>query len=213
MLGWTGKCVFAPCWLRERATQPVASSFRKHSTAQRASRHSEGWSPGCADTKSFQPHRGDRIEPMPQSLANLLFHAVFSTSERRPIIPADLRPDLFAYIGGILRNLNCQPVQVGGVADHVHLLFRLARTVNLSEVIEKVKTGTSKWIKTKEGVLADFTWQAGYGAFSVSPEHEEKVTAYIINQDAHHLERGYQEELRALLRDAKLDSDERYLRD
>jgi putative transposase len=150
---------------------------------------------------------------MPQSLANLLVHAVFSTSDRRPLIPEEVRPDLYAYAGGILRNLNCQPVQLGGVADRVHVLFRLGRTLSLAEAMEKVKSGTSKWIKTKEGIPADFRWQAGYGAFSVSPEHEARVGRYIQEQETHHRSASFQDELRDLLREAGLEYDERYLWD
>lgn len=150
---------------------------------------------------------------MPQSLANVLIHIVFSTMDRRPIISAGVRNDLFAYIGGTLRNLKCQPVQIGGMPDHVHVLFRLARTSTLSEVVEKLKSGSSKWIKTNDGVPTDFKWQAGYGAFSVSPEHEDRVATYIRNQEAHHLERGFQDELRELLQEAGLEYDERYLWD
>lgn len=150
---------------------------------------------------------------MPQSLANVLVHAVFSTIDRKPIIPADVQPDLFAYIGGTLRNLNCQPVKIGGIADHVHVLFRLSRTASLSEVVEKVKSGSSKWIKTQTGVTADFKWQAGYGAFSVSPEHEERVSNYIRNQEIHHRKCAFQDELKDLLREAGLEFDERYLWD
>lgn len=150
---------------------------------------------------------------MPQSLANVLVHTVLSTYERRPILTEQVRPNLYAYAAGILRSLNCQPVQLGGVADHVHMLFRLARTLTLAEAIEKVKSGTSKWIKTMDGVPGDFKWQAGYGAFSVSPEHEERVARYIREQEAHHRSASFQDELRALLREAGLEFDERYLWD
>ncbi len=150
---------------------------------------------------------------MPQSLANVLVHSVFSTSERRPLIREQVRPELYAYTGGILRNLNCQPVQIGGVADHIHVLFRLARTISIAEAMEKTKKGTSKWIKTQADISGDFSWQAGYGAFSVSREHEESVAQYIREQEAHHRSVTFQDELRTLLREAGLEFDERYLWD
>lgn len=86
---------------------------------------------------------------MPQSLANVLVHAVFSTYERRPLLTPNVRPALYQYTGGILRDLNAQPIEIGGVEDHLHVLFRMSRTVSLAQTIEKVKTGTSKWIKTR----------------------------------------------------------------
>jgi len=99
------------------------------------------------------------------------------------------------------------------MSDHVHILLRLARTSSVADVAEKMKSHSSKWIKTKDGVPADFRWQAGYGAFSVSAEHEDQVVSYIKNQEAHHREQGYQDEFRALLREAGLEFDERYLWD
>lgn len=150
---------------------------------------------------------------MPQSLSNVLVHTVFSTIDRLPLIPGDVRQDLYAYLGGTFCNLNCQPVQIGGTADHVHILFRMTRTSSLSGVVEKMKSASSKWVKTKGGVPADFRWQAGYGAFSVSPEREARVAAYIRDQERRHERLGFQDELRALLAEAGLEFDERYLWD
>jgi len=150
---------------------------------------------------------------MPQSLANVLVHAVFSTYERRPLLTPNVRPALYQYTGGILRNLNAQPIEIGGVEDHLHVLFRMSRTVSLAQTIEKVKTGTSKWIKTKGAGFRDFSWQAGYGAFSVSPDDEDKAARYIRDQEQHHRCISFQDELRDLLRGAGVEFDERYLWD
>src|SRR5271168_4882265 len=99
---------------------------------------------------------------MPQSLAKILVHAVFSTKERRPFLrDAALRVELHHYLGGILANLDCQPIIAGGVEDHVHLLCALSRTINVAEMIKEVKRGSSLWIKTRSNDLHDFAWQNG----------------------------------------------------
>ena len=103
---------------------------------------------------------------MAQSLAKIYVHLVFSTKMREPLISDSVATDLHAYMAGILNNLHCVTVQIGGVTDHVHILFQLARTTSLSEAVEEVKKGSSKWMKTKG--VSTFSWQSGYGAFSVS---------------------------------------------
>jgi putative transposase len=148
---------------------------------------------------------------MPQSLANVLVHLVFSTRDRAPHLTPELRHDLFPYTGGLLRNIECPLLQIGGVADHVHILIRLPRTMTLAQVVEKVKTSTSKWVKTKG--LQDFAWQAGYGAFSVGNRDLDQVMAYIQSQEEHHRQVSYQDELRLLFREAGIDFDERYVWD
>lgn len=99
----------------------------------------------------------------------------------------------------------------GGVEDHIHILFRLSRTVSLAQVIEKTKTSTSKWIKTKGPT--DFAWQAGYGAFSVGPAEADRIIAYIKGQEEHHRKVTFQDELRGLLQESGMEFDERYLWD
>jgi len=102
---------------------------------------------------------------MPQSLSKLLVHLIFSTKNRESLIREPVRPNLHAYLVGIHANLKCPSLQTGGTNDHVHILFILARTSAMSEVVEEVKKSSSKWMKT-QGVPA-FAWQAGYGAFSI----------------------------------------------
>jgi REP element-mobilizing transposase RayT len=148
---------------------------------------------------------------MPQSLANVLVHIVFSTKDRAPVLSREIRNDLFPYFAGVLRNIDCPLLQVGGVEDHVHLLIRLPRTMTLAQVVEKAKTSTSKWLKTKG--LPGFAWQAGYGAFSIGSRDIDVVIAYIQSQEEHHYRRGFQDEVRELLRDVGLEIDERYIWD
>jgi len=148
---------------------------------------------------------------MAQSLSQVLIHLVFSTKNRKPFLTVEVRPRVFEYLSGALKGIECPPIAVGGLADHVHLLFGLARTITISKVAEEVKKESSKWAK---GIVsATFSWQNGYGAFSVSPSNGEKVQAYIANQEDHHRERTFQDEFRALLRRNGVEWDERYVWD
>ena len=148
---------------------------------------------------------------MPQSLSNVLIHLVFSTKDRHPCLSDDIQAHLFPYLGGILRNIDCIPIQIGGVEDHVHILYKLPRTLALSQMVEKTKTASTKWLKTQG--LESFAWQSGYGAWSVSAGDAESVIHYIQTQKEHHRKVSFQEELRALLKEAGMEFDERYLWD
>jgi len=148
---------------------------------------------------------------MPQSLAKVYVHLVFSTRGREACLADALRPTLFAYLAGILQNLECSAVKVGGTADHAHVLLVLARTIPLSKVVEEVKKGSSKWLKT-QGVPA-FAWQAGYGAFSVSASQVDAVSRYIENQEEHHRKTTFQDEFRQFCRKYGVELDERYVWD
>ena len=150
---------------------------------------------------------------MPQSLAQILVHLVFSTKNRKAILADDIRDDLHAYIGGIVENHKGTLLKVGSVADHIHLLIALPRTCAPSELIQEVKTGSSKWLKTKNAHYANFQWQSGYGIFSISPSHRLALEAYITNQSEHHRLVTFQEEYRGLLNKYGLQFDERYLWD
>ena len=149
---------------------------------------------------------------MSQSLARNLIHLVFSTKHRAPVIDTAFRPAVFAYLAGTFDQIACPVIVVGGVADHVHVLFALSKTVALCKAIEEVKKESSKWAKANGGP-PDFYWQSGYGAFSVSPSNVPQVTAYIANQDAHHATRSFQDEYRGLLRRHEIEWDERYVWD
>jgi putative transposase len=105
---------------------------------------------------------------MPQSLSRVLIHLIFSTKNRASMLSREVQPELHAYLVGVLRNIDCPSLQIGGTEDHVHLLFGLARTRTIADVVETTKTSSSKWIKTTGLPQGDFHWQSGYGAFSVS---------------------------------------------
>jgi putative transposase len=150
---------------------------------------------------------------MPQSLAQLHIHLVFSTKSRMAMLPDSVRDSLHRYMAAILQNLGCPPVLINSVEDHVHILFDLARTVSVSEAVEQVKKASSKSIKTQGPEFAAFAWQAGYGAFAVSQSNVATVREYIANQQEHHSKRSFQDEYLALLERHGISFDERYVWD
>ena len=150
---------------------------------------------------------------MPQSLAKILVHIIFSTKGRTPVIAPEVRPELNAYVVGILRQLECPSILVNSVADHVHILCRLSKTLALAKAVEEVKKGSSKWLKTKAAGLRNFHWQNGYGAFSVSQSSVDEVRGYIADQEEHHRRVTFEEEFRAFLDRHGVAYDERYVWD
>ena len=150
---------------------------------------------------------------MPQSLARLHTHLIFSTKNREPIIDDAIREVLHAYMATVLQNLSCAPVLINSVEDHVHLLFDLSRTVFVSQVVEDVKKSSSKWIKTQGSMFSSFSWQSGYGAFAVSEAKVAIVRAYIADQREHHRKKTFQEEYRQFLEKHNIVFDERYVWD
>ena len=150
---------------------------------------------------------------MPQSLANIYIHLIFSTKERFPYLTRQVRPDLHAYMATVLANLNSPAVLINSVADHVHILFNMGRTITLAQTVEDVKKSSSKWIKTQGADLTTFAWQSGYGGFSVSESNVPNVANYIRNQEEHHRVKTFQEEYREFLAKQKIQYAERYVWD
>ncbi len=150
---------------------------------------------------------------MPQSLSRILVHLVFSTKNREPFLTPGVQAELHPYVAGAFANLECPSLRVGGVEDHIHVLFGLSRTRTVADIVEAVKTGSSKWLKTKGPQFAGFHWQSGYGAFSVSQSDAEKVIEYIRNQAEHHRKTTFQEEYRRFLERYQISYDERYVWD
>jgi putative transposase len=154
------------------------------------------------------------VADMPQSLAKILVHTVFSTKDRRPFLTDDdLRAELHAYMGGVLKRHDCQPIIVGGVADHIHILHALGRTVTTSDIVKEVKRASSLWVKTQDPDLRDFAWQSGYGAFSIGASQIDAVREYINRQAEHHRSKSFQDEFRSLLAHYEVPFDERYVWD
>jgi REP element-mobilizing transposase RayT len=150
---------------------------------------------------------------MPQSLANLYVHLVFSTKHREPLLLSPLRGRVHAYMATVLKNQASPSIRVGGTRDHVHALFRLSKNLSLAAIVEEVKTSSSKWVKTQSPALANFHWQNGYGGFSVALAELDEVTAYITQQELHHQVVPFQEEYRKLLERHGIEYDERYVWD
>jgi len=150
---------------------------------------------------------------MPQSLSRLIVHIVFSTKSRVPVLNESIRHELYPYLAGALRNLECAAIKIGGAADHVHLLCLLSKNLALARLVEKLKTGSSKWLKTRGPHLHSFHWQNGYGGFSVSASQLEEVSRYIEQQQEHHRKISFQDEYRKLLDKYGVPYDERFVWD
>jgi REP element-mobilizing transposase RayT len=156
--------------------------------------------------------RRGRQAIMPQSLSTVYIHVVFSTKDREPFLrDAEIQKEMHAYLGGISKKLDCSPVIVGGVEDHVHLLCRFARIISQADWVKEIKRVSSIWIKQREPSLAPFAWQGGYGAFSVSASAIDKISQYIIGQQDHHKRQTFQDEYRGLLGKHDIKWDERFV--
>jgi REP element-mobilizing transposase RayT len=142
---------------------------------------------------------------MPHTYASIFIHCAFSTRERRPLIPADGTAELYAYLGAIARGEGFSLIAAGGTANHVHLLLELPPPCTLSHAVQKLKGSSSRWMGN------GFSWQQGYGAFSVSPSQIEVVKGYIENQEEHHRKRNFEQEFVTLLRSCGIEYDERYV--
>jgi REP element-mobilizing transposase RayT len=153
------------------------------------------------------------IGAMPQSLSKVILHITFSTKDREPWLDSDVRPRMHAYLATICRDLRADLVRVGGVADHVHIVTTLPRTLSPAQLIEQIKKVSSKWIKAVDARYRGFFWQRGYAAFSVSPSQLDAVLRYVDGQQEHHHTRTFQEEYRELLHRHGIDFDEGYVWD
>ena len=148
---------------------------------------------------------------MSHTSGNILLHLIFSTQGRRPLIKPDFRDDLFAYLGGIIREMHGTALIINGTADHVHMLVRVRPIHSSAEVARVVKTNSSRWVREKWS--RDFAWQTGYGVFSVSESNVAAVTKYIAVQEAHHKKHSFQEEFIVFLKRNNVAYDERYIWD
>lgn len=148
---------------------------------------------------------------MPQSLSKVYIHYVFSTKYREPVITKEVQEELHKYIIGILAAQGSFTYAIYANPDHIHILCTLPRTITIATLISKTKSASSKWLKSK-GVLG-FTWQRGYGAFSVSESGVIPVESYINNQEAHHAKQDFKKEYIGFLKKYKLDYDEKYVWD
>jgi putative transposase len=147
---------------------------------------------------------------MPSTHLSLHYHLVFSTKDRRPMILPEVQQQLHAYLGGIARGMGVTPLEVGGVRDHVHLVVGLNATHKLADVLRDIKGDSSRWAHDTLK-LPTFSWQEGYGAFTISRSSLSRVREYVRNQEEHHRVRTFQEEYRTLLQKHEVVFDERFL--
>ena len=143
------------------------------------------------------------------SYTNLLYHIVYATKSRAPLITLDLKSRLHGYLGGIVGGLGGVPIEINGMAEHVHLLVRLRPIISVSEFLSKLKSGSSLWAKGQ--TKGRFAWQAKYGAFTVSESQAGKVRKYIRDQEKHHRTMSFEEEFEALMKANQVEFDEKYL--
>jgi len=143
------------------------------------------------------------------SYANLLYHIVYGTKDRLPLITKELRLDLHRFLGGLVNDLHGTPLEINGVADHVHVLARIKPVISISESLSKFKSQSSGWANRK--TRGRFKWQVKYGAFTVSQSQVERVRRYIRDQEAHHSSISFEEEFKVLLRSHGIEFEEKYL--
>lgn len=141
----------------------------------------------------------------------LYYHIVFSTKHRRPWLTPDLEEHLYPYLGGTIRDEAGSALIVNGVADHLHILARLRQDRALSDIVRSIKANSSGWIHREFPQLADFAWQEGYAAFTVSASQKERVRQYVQDQKTHHLKLSFKEELIAFLIAHEIEFEEKYL--
>jgi putative transposase len=151
---------------------------------------------------------------MSQSLSEIIVHVIFSTKNRQPFLnDRAIREESHRYLGGILARIDCQPLVIGGVADHVHVLCMLNRTGIPSALVKELKRGSSLWLKNKSPELRSFAWQSGYAMFSLGHSQVEVARKYIVGQESRHRKISFQDELRQFLKRYEMPCDERYIWD
>src|SRR5438105_612878 len=148
---------------------------------------------------------------MGHTFTSLLYHIIFSTKDREPFLTPDLRPHLFPYMGGILREVGGRAAVINGPSDHVHVLTYLPPTVPVADALRVLKANSSRWVHEQWPDCRSFAWQAGYGAFGVSESNRDAVRQYVEDQEAHHRTVTFQEEFLTFLRRHGIAYDERYV--
>ena len=148
---------------------------------------------------------------MSQSFTNLLYHIIFSTKDRRPLITIDHQPRLYEYIGGVLRGVGGISLGIDGMEDHVHVLAKLRPDRSLSDVLRVLKSNATGWMHDVFPRLADFSWQRGYAAFTVSQSNLKHVQQYLARQKVHHRKVSFRDEFITFLKANRIEYDERYL--
>ncbi len=148
---------------------------------------------------------------MANTYTQINIHAVFSVKGRQNLLTQNFRDDLFKYISGILNNLNQYSLAVNGYLDHIHILFEMHPTSAVADILEVVKTNSSKWINKNKFVNGKFSWQKGYGAFSYSRSQRDNVINYIMKQEDHHKKSTFREEYLDLLKKFEIPFKDEYV--
>jgi len=148
---------------------------------------------------------------MANSYTSLFIHIIFSTNNRERILTPAVRDRLWAYMGGIARENRMKAVSIGGTADHAHLLILMPPVMPVAKAVQLIKGGSSKWLHESYVPLRKFSWQEGYGAFSIGTSQVDAVSEYIARQHEHHRARTFQEEYLSFLKEYKVEYDERYV--
>ena len=150
---------------------------------------------------------------MAQSLSRVYLHAIFSTKNRKALIDSSIEKELYSYMSKIFRECDSPSLIINGTEDHAHILFMLSRKTPICVVIENVKKGSSKWIKTKGPEYRNFYWQNGYGVFSIGQSNIGALKEYISKQKIHHQKKSFRDEYLQFLKKYNIDYDERYVLD
>ncbi|MDQ8005649.1 MAG: IS200/IS605 family transposase [Pedobacter sp.] len=148
---------------------------------------------------------------MSQSLSKMYVHIIFHTKHNQPFIKPDVEPELYAYIGGIIKENSSIPIKINGTKDHIHILASMSKNIALAKFVEEIKRNSSRWIKTKGESYHQFAWQGGYAGYSVSQSVVEKVKKYIENQKVHHQTKTFKDEYVQFLKEYEIEFDENYL--
>ncbi len=154
---------------------------------------------------------GRHIFIMPNTYSQITIHAVFAVKNRESFITREWRDNLHQYISGIITNKGAKSLAVGGWKDHVHILFGMPVTTNISDLMSAIKASSSKWINEQHFVKNEFRWQSGYGAFSFSKSQRDTVIKYIENQEEHHKTKTFREEYLKILNDFEITYDNKYI--
>ena len=156
-------------------------------------------------------HVTEWLLSMASTFTKLLYHLVYSTKHRRPLIALTWRDDLYAYIGGIIKERDGIPLEIGGMPDHIHILTKLSPKLAIMDVLRDIKAVSSKWLNEGHRSNCRFEWQVGYGAFSVSHSQVKSVREYIRNQETHHREMTFRAEFVSLLKRHEIEFDPKYV--
>lgn len=148
---------------------------------------------------------------MSQSLSKLYVHIIFHIKHNSCTIRKQEKQELYAYMGSIIKDNESIPILINGVEDHIHILCVISKNISLAKLVEEIKRHSSRWIKTKDAHYSQFSWQGGYGSFSVSPSLHDKTKHYIERQEEHHNKMTFKEEYLIFLKKYDIEYDERYL--